>query len=410
MLNPFFFFCLLMASCAPFCWADSTWTCEVLPPERELITDATSGAKLVLISNSPAKDQNLYFHQRSWLMDGSMLIYRSERSGKMEYWGYIEATGELVRLEKPGITTGAEATAGQFSNALFVDHDKKLCEWAIRIEPGDGGGRSKVTVSEHEIGVLPEDCAVAVGLNENSNGTALVVGFNSNGPHKGRIISMDKATGEVQEVVAVDFGISHIQSSWNDPGLVMYCQGLRIKDRPEADGPPEVTTRMWLADLTGRSPWPLYPQLKGELVTHECFWVDHQVTFCTGQSYDGQAEEAHVKVIDYRSGVARIIGAGAWWPGGSAKDVAARNFWHSSGSPDGRFVAGDTWHGSIAIFSGKTARTRWLVQNHRTYGSGAHPHVGWDPSSTKVVFGSNIHGNWDVCIGSLPEDWLSIEW
>jgi hypothetical protein len=162
---------------------------------------------------------------------------------------------------------------------------------------------------------------------------------------------------------------------------------------------------MWLMDMSDEEPRMLYPQVEGELVTHECFWVDNQVTFCSGLRHDGISEEAHVKAIEIDSGVARIIGAGAWWPSGTAREISKRNWWHCSGAPNGKWVAGDNWHGDIGISSAKTARTRILTENHREYGKGDHPHVGWDPSGKKVVFTSHRHGSSDVCVGIIPEDW-----
>ncbi len=48
--------------------------------------------------------------------------------------------------------------------------------------------------------------------------------------------------------------------------------------------------------------------------------------------------------------------------------TAKRNWWHASGSPDGRWVAADNWHGDIMLFDGKTSRPQLLTTGHRTYG------------------------------------------
>jgi len=107
-----------------------------------------------------------------------------------------------------------------------------------------------------------------------------------------------------------------------------------------------------------------------------------------------------------KTGEIRIIGAGAWLPGIEAKELSKVNWWHASGSPDGRWVAGDNWHGIIALFDAKTTEKRILTSGHRTYGHGAHPHVGWDLFGKSVEFTSNKFGNPDVCIGMIPKNWL----
>ncbi|MHB8522920.1 MAG: hypothetical protein ACYDH9_19465 [Limisphaerales bacterium] len=112
-----------------------------------------------------------------------------------------------------------------------------------------------------------------------------------------------------------------------------------------------------------------------------------------------------MKVMDVHSGNVRIIGAGSWWPNATPKDIAKRNWWHASGSPDGRWIAADNWHGDIMLFEGKTSRPRLLTTNHRTYGVGEHPEVGWDRKGRQVVFGSHKIGGMTVCVATIPAAW-----
>jgi hypothetical protein len=391
----------------PQAQAEETWECEVFPSEEEVVRDVTSGARLTFVTKAPEDDTNLYFHQSSWLPDGSLLVFHSKRSGSDCYWGYLQSTGELVRLHQPGLKLGYEGTCSRFRNSYYAIVDKAVHEWQIQIIQEKP---TRVTVIDRMVGPLPEDASTTVGLTENSDGSGLSIGFNSTGPLASRIVLMDVQTGECTELTALDDGISHIQSSWVTPDLVMFCRASRKTDRPTQVAVNGVLARMWLADASEREPWSLYPQQEGELVTHECWWVEDQVSFCAGLQKNGFAEEAHVKVIDIHTGIARIIGAGSWWKTGSPEEVSKYNWWHCAGAPTGKFVMADNWHGDIGIFSAKTSRTRLLTQNHRTYGKGAHPHAGWDPTGTKVVFASNQRGNPDVVIGILPEKWLAEEW
>ena len=91
---------------------------EVFPAEHEKRVDEVTGAELTFLTTHPARDRNLYFHEWSWLKDGSMIIFYSDREngGLM---GYLTATGELVRLQTPsgGLTN---ATCAIDRNSVYA--------------------------------------------------------------------------------------------------------------------------------------------------------------------------------------------------------------------------------------------------------------------------------------------------
>lgn len=45
-----------------------------------------------------------------------------------------------------------------------------------------------------------------------------------------------------------------------------------------------------------------------------------------------------MKISDFQTGEVRILGSWAWVDGVSAHQLSAANWWHASGSPDGRWV------------------------------------------------------------------------
>src|SRR5262245_33727015 len=93
-----------LASSAPY-------SLEVLPPEQRRLTDPKTGAELLFLSAEPEKDSNLYFHERSWLADESVILFTSSRP-KGGLMGYLSATGELIRFNTPeGGLGGATAAA-----------------------------------------------------------------------------------------------------------------------------------------------------------------------------------------------------------------------------------------------------------------------------------------------------------
>jgi hypothetical protein len=57
------------------------------------------------------------------------------------------------------------------------------------------------------------------------------------------------------------------------------------------------------------------------------------------------------------------------------------------------------------LFDGKTSRPHLLTTNHRTYGGGEHPEVGWDRKGERVVFASHKLGGVTVCVATIPPAW-----
>jgi len=100
-------------------------------------------------------------------------------------------------------------------------------------------------------------------------------------------------------------------------------------------------------------PVPAFYKVPGELVTHECWWINDQMTFIGAHNKDGDREEGHVKILDIKTGEIRIIGTGAWWDEGTAFQISKVNWWHASGSADGKWIAADNWHGIVALISVK---------------------------------------------------------
>lgn len=378
-----------------------SWECTVLPAERETTVDKITGVTVVFVTTHESADRNLYFHERSWLPDGSMLMFVSERTGRAEPFGYVEATGELVQLGQAADSPGSGFTVSRYTNNIYLVRDGAVYDWAVELVPGGVGEQTRITVRERRIGVLPRGIRLKSSLNENADGKYLSVGFDRGDDETNEIVAIEKATGKMVTVTRVPWNISHVQFSWTDPEMVMFARSNPGGDRPPLRPPESRQCRFWFADFSDRPAWPGHWQRPGELVTHECWWVDGLVTFCGAQ----RDEESHVKILDPQTGVVRIVGAGSWWADGTPAELSKRNWWHAAGDPQGKWVAADNWHGDIVLFDARTTEERLMTQGHRTYGSGAHPHVGWAPNGDRVVFASNSKGNADVCIAIIPENW-----
>jgi len=363
---------------------------SVLPPEHVRVKDDVTGAELLFITSDPAADLNLYFHERSWLSDESMLLFTSNREhgGLM---GYITATGELVRLATPEGNLTA-ATADVKRPVFYALRGREVIEASPQITLSTSPDvRSKVLLSVRVIAQVPE--RPATSLNGNCDGSRLALGIVGPGENPdAAIYTIDVNSGEVNEVCRIPnppgFG-GHVQWSHDNPYLLSFAGRIN---------------RLMVVDIRDKTPRAVYEEREHELVTHESWWVDNQLMFCGG-THPKPTEDSHVKLLNIDTGTVRIVGAGAWWESATPEEIAKRNWWHASGSDYGRWVAADNWHGDIMVFEGKTTRPRLLTQNHRTYGKGEHPHVGWDRRGKAVVFTSEKQGNPDVCVAFIPEQW-----
>jgi hypothetical protein len=371
------------------------WDCEILPSERRIESDTSSGAEVIYVTTHPAQDQNLYFHDRCWLFDNQMMLFFSDRSGRQEIYGYVTETGELVRLNPGHLSAASHPVASKDGRRVFVIRDNAIYVWTLELSTESG---TKVTVAARRLCDLPSACRQFAGLNENSDQTRISFGYAINSTS--HIVVADVSSGETDIVAKLNFPIQHIQFHWHRPDVLSFARSYGNDTAPVNPEEPR-HARIWFVNHNTKTPVPAFYQKPGELVTHECWWVNDQITFVGGH----RPEEAHVKVLDLKTGDIRIIGAGAWWQGGSAKEVSGVNWWHAAGSPDGRWVAADNWHGVIALFDAKTTEMRILTQDHRVYGGGAHPHVGWDLTGERVQFTSNKNGNPDVCLAVIPQDW-----
>ncbi len=396
----------------------TSYPLEVLPPEYRRMVDPKTGAELLFLTTAPENDVNLYFHEYSWLADESVILFTSSRTngGLM---GYVTATGELIRFKTPQDGLGA-ATAAAKGNSVLALRGRTIVELKLAIQPSDAPDlrRSRVTATERVVATFT-DGSPSTALNPSCDGKYAALGVTgfadkTRGP---AICKVNLKTGKSSEVCRLPqppgYG-AHVQWSRTNPNLISFAGGRG----PAGDfagpvhssaGPEDYEARgqrLWVVDIRDGVPRNVYLAEEGELVTHESWWVNDQILFCGGKSpMPAPAVLSHVKVLNIYSGEVRIAGAGAWWPEASPSDAARLNWWHVAGSANGRWIATDNWHGDIMLFEGKTTRPHLLTAGHRTYGQGEHPHVGWDRKGEKVVFGSHLLGNLNVCVATIPKAW-----
>jgi oligogalacturonide lyase len=391
-VHPIHVISILFATLATTGALAETYPLTVMPAEHKRMNDPVTNTELTFLTTAPGKNLNAYFYQQAWLHDGSAILFNSDRNegGAM---AYLVQTGELVMLRTPKGPL-RQPVASMKRPVFFARRGREVLELRIDLTISADLAKtpSTATLEERVICLMPEGSHSSY-LTENPDGTKLTLGIGGiKGESRSAIFVVDIASGEVKEVCSFPDppGFAwHVQWSWTDPNLISFA------GRPQ---------RLMTVDIRDGRPRNIYKAWDDELVTHESSWVNGQVLFCGG-THPKPAEDSHVKVLDLATGTVRVIGPGAWWPGANAPDLAKVNWWHASGSRDGRWVAADNWHGDIMLFDAKTARPRLLTTGHRTYGHGEHPHVAWDQTGKSVIFGSHMLGDPNVCVAKIPEAW-----
>ncbi|MFM1945014.1 MAG: hypothetical protein RI897_3996 [Verrucomicrobiota bacterium] len=377
----------------------ATWNCTILPSEHTLSSDPASGARLIRVTSHNAADSNLYFHQRCFLPNNKLMLFYSDRSGRNEIMGYLLETGELIRFNTSPQPASGSPVASRHANRIFVSRNNQIYRWDLTMTTTPG---TSVEVTETLLTSLPPGASQRSFIDENSNGTLLVYAYSLNDEHYLGFCSTD--TGSPLPPTKLNFKPDHIQFHWTRPDLVAFNRIYGSDVAPKDPTAPR-QARIWFLNTETRIPTPAFWQVPGEITTHECWWVNDQMTFIGGHHHEGSREEGHVKTLNLLTGDIQIKGAGAWIEQVTASQLAEVNWWHAAGSPNGKWIAADNWHGIIAIFNARTTERKTLTQGHRTYGSGHHLHVGWDTTGQRVEFTSNAHGNPDVYIAEIPKDW-----
>ncbi|MEO2047823.1 MAG: hypothetical protein ABGX16_14780 [Pirellulales bacterium] len=379
--------------------AEKVYPLQVLPVDHTIRTNPTTGVKLTfLTTNTPSS--GIYFHERSWLANSSLVIFR----GHAGLMGYLTETGELIVLKTPTGNLGA-ATAAARSHSIFCMRGNDVLELALTIDLSSDPALtpSTVTATERRIVTLPTKGQ----LNVNFDDTYLSVSLDGDPPSI-HVIDIDK--GQNHEVCKIKPPLKrhgHLQWSRTASNLLSVAGGDDWFRKGSHD-------RIWVVDPTEGVLRSVYHQIEGELVTHESWWVDDQILFCGAAPAVGfendpaKREWSHVKALDPKTGTVRILGAGSWWPEGTDATIWKRNWWHCAGSADGRWIVADTFHGDIVLFEGTTTRPHLLTSGHRTFGGGTHPHPGWDRKGRQVIFSSHRLGDKKqahACIATIPEKW-----
>ena len=203
------------------------WQCEILPAERRIIVDSTSGADITFITTHGSNDTNLYFHDRCWMLDGKVMLFESDRTGREEIFGYIAQTGELIQFNRKIDSAAKFPEASGSGNKIYIVRDLSIYAWEVSL---DTEKRTTVSISEKKLCEYPRESVPIHGLNENADGTLLSFGYQLNGSY--HIAVVNTSTGVSDHITQMDYQIQHMQFSKSRSDLISYARSYGSDTAP----------------------------------------------------------------------------------------------------------------------------------------------------------------------------------
>ncbi|HEX2854739.1 MAG TPA: hypothetical protein VHO24_16020 [Opitutaceae bacterium] len=194
-------------------------------------------------------------------------------------------------------------------------------------------------------------------------------------PRPGGIRSIDLATGEIKKVVDTEFTMGHVQTNPWVTGEIIYCN--------ETGG--DAPQRMFTTMADGSRNRPLYVETPDDWVTHEAVITKDEVVFnILGHQPRLRTHATGIAVINLRNDHIRLYGE---------VDEQSPNgrlgaFWHSNGSPDGRWLVGDTFAGNLWLIDRRTQAMTLLSTDHKMRPD--HTHPTFSPDSKRVLIQSGL--------------------
>ncbi len=412
------------------------------PSEMRVFSDKVTGVPVTALTTDAANDAKIYQTHPQWTADNKYIIFRSNRGAApgapatAQAFAINETTGEIIQLtDGPDTNTGSLNIARKSMKLYFFrggGPDSKVSPKLIELnlEPLFADSEAKKMKPdasyEREIMTLPANLIEAggfaldadektayigitrldaipggvappiVGLAEGAlRGTQATLGprqgaapGGGQGPANGRppgqpipprpggVRSIDLKTGEIKTVVDTEFTMGHVQTNPWVPGEIVYCN--------ETGG--DAPQRMWITMADGSHNRPLYVEAPYDWVTHEAVITKDEVVFnLIGHQARLRLHPTGIAVINLRNDQMRLYGQVDDQPEGAR---GTGGFWHSNGSPDGRWLVGDTFAGNVWLIDRRNGAMTLLTTDHKMKPD--HTHPTFSPDSKRILIQSGL--------------------
>ncbi len=431
------------------------------PSERKVVQDPVTGVDLIFLTSASAGDHKIYQTHNQWTSDGKWLIFSSRR-----LWGEAmavnEETGEMVQVTEGGyrgtLLVARKSMRLYYMKGLSRDpekNDPKIVEVDLAglFADSEAGTLRGESAYQRVCGSVPPEMGpggdMALDAGEEwiwfrvgkaeaeehlPEGTELEPDFGPRnmGAGPGGIAGINIRTGELKHVISVPFQVGHIQSNPWVPGQIVFCWETGGKS-PQ---------RTWFVNADGTGLRPLYPEAPYEWVTHETFITPDQVAFAImghrvirdsgdgedpglegdsrtnpGQDSEGDSRTNPGQEPEWGNTGTREKPTGLGVVNITTREMMIEGqipygsgFWHVTGSPDGRFLAGDNFAREIYLIDRHSHEMKLISAGHKRTASD-HPHPTFSPDGTRIVIQSAMlsenNRSMNICVIPLPDEWLT---
>ena len=412
------------------------------PSEMRVFIDKTTGVPITALTTAPFNDAKIYQDHPQWTADGRYIIFRSNRGAAVSTGGapvgaqafaINETTGEIVQLtDGPETGTGSLNVARKSMKLYFFrgggpgsTSPAKLIELNLEtlFADSEAGAMKADSAYEREITTLPSNLIEAGGFALDADEKAAYIGVTrldaipggkapeivglAEGamrgiqatlapkagaapdgkrppgqpipPRPGGIRSIDLATGEIKKVLDTEFTMGHVQANPWVTGEIIYCN--------ETGG--DAPQRMWTTMADGSHNRPLYVENPDDWITHEAVITKDEVVFnMIGHQPRLRLHASGIAVINLRNDQMRVYAQVDDQPPGGR---GTGGFWHSNGSADGRWLAGDTFAGNIWLIDRHNGAMTLLTGDHKMRPD--HTHPTFSPDGKRILFQSGLLSN-----------------
>ena len=385
------------------------------PSEKYIIVDRVTGQQITVLTSSQFNDVKPYHTHDTWTADGNWIVFYSGRGGNgNQIFVVNEMTGDIVQLtDHPGVQA---ANLSRKEMKLFYIRSGPQTKSRQVVELNIGGliadsmsdQLKNPTDYERVVASLPADKSGGEMALDADETYLYWGGVNSRpemtmarpvdpgkddpkghakfredfrayneaaGRGKSEINKIDVKTGKNVRVIDVSFRMGHLQANPWKPGEIIYCK--------ETGG--DSDQRIWSVNADGTGNRPVYVETPDEWITHETVSGRDELMFIiSGNNKYLREKPTGIAVINLRTDQMRLLGQTYEGPEGSS----IGGFWHSNGSPDGRWAVGDTHAGNIILLDRATGKQIWLSSGHPMIPDHAHPIFSSD--SKRVLIQSGV--------------------
>jgi oligogalacturonide lyase len=163
--------------------------------------------------------------------------------------------------------------------------------------------------------------------------------------------------------------MGHVQVNPWVPGEIVYCN--------ETGG--DASQRIWTVRADGMGNRPVFREEANDWVTHEVVVDRDTVIFnLLGHTPELRRRPTGIMAINLRTDEVTPLG----------QTSRGQGFWHSHGTGDGRWAAGDNFDGGVHLLNRRTGEITLLSTGHVMQPDHTHPN--FSPDGTRILVQSGM--------------------